>query len=313
MNLKSLFYMLWIVSLILAFPTSAVLAETEAAAETVIFAMTDPIGDERGPGTYTYPTHEHFAPYKGLFDITEFRVIDQDARTYRLYFNFVALPNPWRSIYGFSHPLIQVYIDNAKGGSTELFRRGAGVRLDPAAPWDVMLHITGWWVRLFRPADRQKLQDVATTWNLQDDPFDLVEARMLKKENTIEVTLPKKQVGQLENANLFVLIGSFDSFGYDYYRDIGKTSEDWAFGGSQRPDLTSRVLDLLVPEGMDQQSILTIPPDAAGPVTVPYISIVTKRPMYLGRNLLTWGLAAAAVLALGAIIVTKSKKNLLGA
>lgn len=309
-TLKDRFYILWVITVIVLMVTSGVQAtDQKAVEEKVLFQMTDPVGDELGPGTYKYPTHEHFSPFKGLFDLMEFQVVDQDATTYRLNFKFVTLPNPWRSSYGFSHPLIQLYIDNAKGGSTELFRRGACIKLDPRAPWDVMLHITGWWVRRFRPNDREQLQHWQMSWNLQSNSFDLSGASAKKQGSVIQVHIPKAQVGQLENARLFVLIGSFDSFGYDYYRDIGKTSEDWFFGGTQRPDLAPRILDMLVPEGMVQSAILTLPQGAKEFVTVPFIHIVTKHGIGFGQQELLWVLVALTVLALTVTVVTKSKKN----
>lgn len=303
--MKILFY-IWMI-LVIVMSTPVVLANDQKDG-MVLSQWSDPVGDELSPGL-TYPTHEHFTPYKGLFDLTEFSVIDQDAHYYRFHFKFVALPNPWRSPHGFSHPLIQIYIDNVKGGSTELFRRGAGVRLDPEAPWDVMLHITGWWVRLFRPEDRQKMQEMENQWNLQQNPFELMGAKVQKKDSAIEVQVPKKQVGQLENVRLFVFIGSFDSFGFDYYRDIDTNSDEWVFGGSNQPDLTPRVLDLLVPEGIDQTHLLTLPKDSTEYVTVPYIGIETKRSPGIGRKWQVWALTALVGLALLGIVATKSKKN----
>ena len=47
-----------------------------AQAEVQVFEMTDPTGDDNGPGTYVYPTNDVFKP--GVFDLTKFRVIDME-------------------------------------------------------------------------------------------------------------------------------------------------------------------------------------------------------------------------------------------
>ena len=41
---------------------------------TLIFDVTDPNGDDNGPGNYAYPTSDNFKP--GAFDIQEFQVYD---------------------------------------------------------------------------------------------------------------------------------------------------------------------------------------------------------------------------------------------
>ena len=47
---------------------------------TTILDVTDPAGDDNGPGTYQYPTSSNFAP--GSFDITRFQVLQQGDTVY---------------------------------------------------------------------------------------------------------------------------------------------------------------------------------------------------------------------------------------
>src|SRR5260370_40206888 len=52
---------------------------------TVLLDVTDPVGDDNGPGNYAYPTAADFEA--GAFDITEFRVIlspDKSTVTFKL-------------------------------------------------------------------------------------------------------------------------------------------------------------------------------------------------------------------------------------
>ena len=100
-----------------------------------IFTIEDPAGDDCGPCYYSYPSHEVFHPYKGLFDITKMMIIDNN-NTYRFKLYFSNITDPWSSQYGFSMPLVEIYIDNGKDGCRELFKEGANVRLDPEHPWN---------------------------------------------------------------------------------------------------------------------------------------------------------------------------------
>ena len=46
---------------------------------TLLLDVTDPDGDDNGPGTYAYPTSDDFHP--GAFDLQRFQVIDSGADT----------------------------------------------------------------------------------------------------------------------------------------------------------------------------------------------------------------------------------------
>jgi hypothetical protein len=52
----------------------------------LVFSMTDPAGDDRGDGDYSYPRHERFE--KGVFDLRKFEVLKDDSHAYfRLQFH----------------------------------------------------------------------------------------------------------------------------------------------------------------------------------------------------------------------------------
>ncbi|MGM0470862.1 MAG: glucodextranase DOMON-like domain-containing protein, partial [Bacillota bacterium] len=69
------------------------LATVNINAQEPLVQFDDPSGDDYGPGTYIYPTNEHFAPHQQLFDLLEFRV-DQKEGKYRFNFKFGAITNP---------------------------------------------------------------------------------------------------------------------------------------------------------------------------------------------------------------------------
>lgn len=213
--------------------------------EGIIFEMRDPVGDEYGPGSYTYPKSEQFAPYEGLFDLVHYKV-EEDGDNYNFYFKFVEITNPWHAPYGFSHQLIQVYIDNDEGGSLETFKPGANVRFEKSHPWNKLIKLTGWTLEVFDYRD-----DVKANKRLTENKVEV-----LAEGKTIKVSIPRAKLGDLEKAKYYVLIGSLDGFAYDNYREVVQEAQGWKFGGNNNPDIMPHVIDILVPQGMDQKDIL---------------------------------------------------------
>lgn len=219
-----------------------------------IFTIEDPAGDDFGPGTYEYPTHNIFYE-KGIFDILKFSIFDNDSK-YVLSFKFNKLIDPWESKFGFSMPLLQLYIDNKEGGISELFREGANVRLSQKYPWDIFLKISGWWIRAYRPGDKGKEVDF---WNTDENPWDVKGAKVLVEDNNILVHIERKVIGQLDDARIYLIVGSFDPFGPDHFRSIGNKTSSWNFADkvSNNLDYAPRVIDIILPEGMEQEKVLS--------------------------------------------------------
>jgi carbohydrate-binding DOMON domain-containing protein len=133
--------------------TSALLAAGVAHAEGPIkteknagFTMTDPTGDDNGPGTYTYPTDAVYKP--GSFDITEVQVVPGGNTTeFRVKVN-AKIEDPWDSAAwggnGFSVQMAFIHIDTdhkAGSGVTDGLP-GTNVRFAPDEAWDRVIIIS---------------------------------------------------------------------------------------------------------------------------------------------------------------------------
>lgn len=288
--------------LVLSLAVSANKIEDE---RRVLFEIQDPLGDDYGPGNYTYPQYKQFEPYQGLFDLTNFAIIE-DENFYTLEFTFAKITDPWRSKYRFSHPLIELYFDNQPGGSGQLFRPGAKVKFDQRALWDVMLHITGWWVRVFRPGDRQEAE--RSIWSDPQYPFDLEESIVTLKDNIISIELPREVLGDLQKAKFFLLVGAFDSFGPNYYREVKIKNDDWSFGGAVN-DYSSRVIDLVVPANKTQAKVLQVTDQTEEFVTIPFIDISAGNTPLFSQRLIIWLAVFIVSLFLLIIIRRNSQKD----
>ncbi|WP_267961095.1 glucodextranase DOMON-like domain-containing protein [Thermus caliditerrae] len=211
-----------------------------------VLRIPDPAGDEYGPGTYTYPKESAFAPFKGLFDLLEMRVLDSGA-TWTFVFTFGEMTNPWGAPAGFSHQLINVYIDFKEGGRTDTFAKGAKVAFDPEHPWDLFLKAAGW------PQYGQRVGFPDGT-----DTADGVVVASNPADKQVILQLDKKHFNPAPGQRVcfYVLVGSQDGYGPDHFRPVGREAGPWNLGGAAGED-APLVVDYLWPEKGAQEAMLS--------------------------------------------------------
>lgn len=225
-------------------------AAEQADAWVNILDIEDPVGDDHGPGTYLYPTHPQFAPHEGLLDIEHFRV-DALGEHIRFQITFGAITNPWKAPLGFSHQLMQIYIDHQPGGETRPFLPGANVVFSPKAPWDTMLKVTGFGIHLCHATDKRVDEP---------EPYEAGKVQVLPDNKTIEIVIPMgRWIGwdALMDASFYLLVGSQDGFGRDNYRAVKKEVNEWYFSGGDGSGYCPNVIDILTPKGKSQHGILS--------------------------------------------------------
>jgi len=223
----------------------------------VIFNHLDGAGDDYGPGVYHYPQNHIFQNKGRLFDLKSMTIFESESE-YKIRFSFSNLTDPWGAKYGFSLPLIELYIDNQSGGSNNLFQSGANVSFNDSFYWNKFLKISGWWVRSFNPDSKKEYLLNINEMSL-NDPSANDKLKLSREENNIFLKLPKTEVEPLQNSKLVVLVGSFDPFGYDHFRSLSDTKSYWQiYSENEIPHSKSpRVLDVLVPVGQSQKEILS--------------------------------------------------------
>jgi carbohydrate-binding DOMON domain-containing protein len=110
------------------------LLRDSAAAQEVMFK--DPVGDDKGPGAYTYPTD---VVYKaGSFDLTSLKVqVRGEQAEFEVGLNAL-LEDPWRMGSGFSVQMIFIFIDtdHKEGSGFTQGLPGLNVAFAPADGWD---------------------------------------------------------------------------------------------------------------------------------------------------------------------------------
>ncbi|MBK9516613.1 MAG: hypothetical protein IPO09_04505 [Anaeromyxobacter sp.] len=102
--------------------------------------ITDPAGDDNGPGEYTYPTDAVYKP--GAFDITEFKVVPK-GDTVEFHVSVKSrIEDPWDSVAwggnGFSVQMVAIHVDtdHLKGSGVRDGLPGFNVRFAEDEAWD---------------------------------------------------------------------------------------------------------------------------------------------------------------------------------
>ncbi|MGM0410160.1 MAG: glucodextranase DOMON-like domain-containing protein [Bacillota bacterium] len=222
------------------------------------YSIIDKTGDDYGPGNYLYPQNEIFSPYKGHFDIKEFS-IKEKSDNYVFEFDFVTLNDPWKSEFGFSLPLIEIYIDNNEGGTTELLEEGANVKLDSEHPWNKVIKLSGWWVLLYE--DNENIDEVVSiASDITESKWQVENSKVKREGNKILMEIPKDKLGEMLNSYIQLLIGSFDPFGPGHFREIDTEPSKWEFHAPsiKNPEIATRVIDTIVPKNYTQEELLSL-------------------------------------------------------
>jgi len=230
----------WLV--LLFFSTTIALGSTPSE---IYFTMKDPLGDDYGYGTYRYPSNVAFQPYQGLFDITEFKVWSEQPGTIYFDTTFAKVTNPWIAPEGFIHQNIRIMVDHIpEQGQTELSKKGAYISFNPKSGWDLCLKVVGW-------GNSQVISD--QNGELKYQPL---KAELLGDNRTIRAIVPEALVGKPNrNWKYYVLVGSFDGFGEDFFRKVRKDHGEWHIGGGLDQIGEPQVMDILAYEKGSQSQV----------------------------------------------------------
>jgi carbohydrate-binding DOMON domain-containing protein len=126
--------------------TSASTGASAASSEPDSITLTDPSGDDNGPGTYKYPTDAVYKP--GAFDMTELQIVPVgDTVEFRLTLAS-RVEDPWDSKAwggnGFSVQMAMIHLDtdHVAGSGSQDGLPGTNVRFKPDEAWDRVVVIS---------------------------------------------------------------------------------------------------------------------------------------------------------------------------
>ena len=230
----------------------AELAVPDLGTAAALLDVTDPTGDDTGPGTYTYPTDAVFQP--GNFDITNFQVAADDENVIFRFTMAGPVDNVWDGANGLSLQTFDIYVDqDGDGEGGVAFLPGRNLSLAEGSAWDYAITVEGWESKIFTPGDEGPTEIAGPgDFAVITDPG----------QQKVTVRVPKSILGDTPEAWRYAAVvmsqEGFPSGGVLRVRDVGVAAEQWRIGGAPAGSTNhTRVLDLVWPEAGQQEAWLS--------------------------------------------------------
>ena len=225
--------------------------------------VTDPSGDDNGPGTYQYPTSSSFTA--GAFDLTKFKV-NQDASNVYLQATIRNLAPTFGSDFGAQ--LLDVYVRNPGAGTTSTAAAASSLNYSIASG-------SAWSSRIEAQAFRPTVWVDSGGASLGSPPMFVDDS-----SDTVTLVFPKSTFGTVGSGWVFtVALTGQDGFSSDQARGFTTTPGAFTFGvcssggGSPicsfDPSMVPKVMDTITPSGVSQSTELD---PTLGPVVLRGVS-----------------------------------------
>ena len=232
---------------------------------TSVLDVTDPTGDDTGPGTYQYPTAPDFVA--GSYDVTRFQVLTQGDTVY-LRTTLRTLVPTFGNLMGAQ--LLDIYVQRPgvtpTSTSAPFASRNYSIAADSA--WNERLEVQGFASPVWVDADGKQVGSVSA----------VVASR---SNRTITIALPAAQFGTPAAGWVFsVALAGQDGYSADQARAFTSTPGGYSFGVcapgdtapicSTDPNTVPKAMDVIAPSGVDQSTELN-PLD--GPVALEGVTV----------------------------------------
>jgi glucoamylase len=241
-----------------------VTVSNEGGGATVL-DLSDPAGDDNGPGTYQYPTDPQFHP--GAFDLTRFQVLS-DGTTAYLRVTLANLDPTFGQVNGAQMLDVYVHQPGAANTSTAAAFRQRNYRITAAGAWSQRVEVQAFAAPVW----------VDASGNTVGSPSVLPS----QSDRTITIAVPEAQFGTPGPGWGFsVVLTGQDGFSPDQARGFAATAQPFLFGvcapGGTAPICTfdpasvPKAVDVMTPPGVSQAMELDPTQGAVtiAPVTVP--------------------------------------------
>jgi len=233
---------------------------------TKLFDVTDPSGDDAGPGNYAYPTSSDFHP--GAFDLQDFQVYDDGTDiTFRVQVR--DLTPTFGSPLGAQ--LVDVYVHDPSAPPSDTSTAASfperNYTIGTAGAWSRLIEVQGFGQRYV---------------DAQGNALGTVSIRANQVSRYITFSVSKASLGQPGPGWGFtVVLTGQDGFSPDQARGFAPTPQPYQFGvctvATSDPHCTfdpgsvPKALDVIVPAGVSQATELdyTLGPVVLQPVTMP--------------------------------------------
>jgi len=205
--------------------------------------LLDPVGDDNGPGNYTYPTDPVYVP--GSFDLTKVDIEDAgDNVIFKVSVN-APISNPWGMASGFSVQMIEIYIDTDRkpGSGFTNTMVGMDVVFSPDDAWDKCVIIS--------PQPPSRVRDEVASKSPDLLPGLVVPVSTIPSGSTLIATVRKVDLGIPQPGWAYqALMQSNEGFPEKdviLARMVNEYNGQHRFGGGSDFRGDPQVMDILVP------------------------------------------------------------------
>ncbi|RLG83251.1 MAG: arabinogalactan endo-1,4-beta-galactosidase [Thermoprotei archaeon] len=228
--------------------------------ERIYLEIPDPENDDKGPGTYGYPTAGEYKP--GVFDIIKVYVgIEGDEFVIRVYFRDLG-GDPWDGPNDFSLQYIHIYIQTTNPlASNKVYRTDTlelNIKLREDYGWQYALILTpGWGTEPVLAGELSALYYANGTIFVEDKDFNVIGNT---SENFVEARIPRSLILDWENIRswkIFVAVACWAGENPDRIRSMAPGGGEWivdptAYANeTMRPILIGALLAGVLPKVYD--------------------------------------------------------------
>jgi len=204
-------------------PLTCAMAMAACMAHAAPVSFTDAVGDDFGPGSYTYPTNPVYTA--GSFDMTAFRVTE-DGKNYKFEVDVAEdLADEWNTGAGFSVQMFFVFVDAGQGKNTEALP-GLNVRFADDSAWEKVVIMSPQSARRVK-AETRKARKLRSSI--------IIPESTQGSGRTITSIVPKSELsGNPSNWKVQVVVQSNEGFpdGKDMLtRQVNSSNGEHRFGG----------------------------------------------------------------------------------
>jgi hypothetical protein len=218
----------------------------------VFLDVTDPTGDDHGPGTYTYPSDAVFIV--GSYDLETFSVGTEGEELVITYDMVAPVLNPWGSPRDLSIQTFDLYIDTDPGegtGARELID-GRNASLGSDSGWEFGVTVEGWEPAIY----------VASADGAVEETLPSFEVVVFGGEGRVVVRIPLSLLGGGDPttwgyAAVVMSQEGFPSSGVRRIRDVEGAAQQFRLGGAPNDANHTRIIDVAWAVAGEQESLLS--------------------------------------------------------
>lgn len=281
MNLQGIAVVVAVIVLAAAIFSPGIGLAEENLKTVTLRSVTDPVGDDYGPGTYKYPTNEAFT--NGSLDLTKFELLRYEEGNTTKYigfrFTFSTLgENYLNTTYGWSVQAIQVYVTAVSGGVGRMDTFGLNAVVRPVDAWQFAVI-----VEPYNTSNTTSLNPlrgpVPPSLIFENGTIvtDNITTVVNTTANYIEVKIPaeylRNYLSYVAAWRFIVAVSGFDPRSPGGIMKVSASTGESVIGGAPADALNAfvapKIMDLLNPEnGTQEQMLGSYLPDSGEPVVL---------------------------------------------